>query len=373
MRVALTKRRTGSGYSYYADYRLGRRRVRRSLGANKFLAQAKVEEIEREILLGLGSIDHTKRNMTIRELANEYLSATAFRRRPRTQYDEKNRFEKSILPALGDLRLCDVSQRHLEQWISDKCGEGQRPGSVNRYVCTLKAMFKAALEWEYIPRNPAAKIKQLKDTERSIRFLEPEEASRLLIEARNAPAYLFPIVLLALHTGMRRAEILHLRWQDLDFRREEIRIENMAEHKTKSGRVRTVPMTEQVRDYFREKRGIGFLFRGPNGKPMAQFDKTFKRALMAAGIESCRFHDLRHTFASHLTMQGVPQRSVQELLGHGSGRMTERYSHLSPRHMHEAVKKFSLGFSAGSEGSGHVLDTFTEMKKAQPGSCAEAN
>jgi integrase len=146
----------------------------------------------------------------------------------------------------------------------------------------------------------------------------------------------------------------------------------MAEHKTKCGKARTVPMTETVRDYFGGKRGIGFLFPGVNGKPMAQFDKTYKNALRKAGIENFRFHNLRHTFASHLTMQGVPQRSVQELLGHGSGRMTERYSHLSPRHMHAAVKQFSLGFRNGSEESGHVLDTSAEMKKSQPRRCTEA-
>jgi integrase len=96
--------------------------------------------------------------------------------------------------------------------VSDKFAEGQRPGSVNRYICSLKAMFKAALEWEYIPRSPAAKLKMLKDTERSMRVLEPKDAERLLGRALEELSYLYPIVLLALHTSMRRAEVLHLRW-----------------------------------------------------------------------------------------------------------------------------------------------------------------
>jgi integrase len=296
-------------------------------------------------------------------LAAEYISATASRRRPKTQYEEFNRFEKSILPKLGHLRLRDVSQRHLEQWISDKVAEGLKPGSVNRHITSLKAMFKAAVDWEYLPRSPAARLKKLRELERSTRFLEQEESERLLEAATAGPVYLYPIVLLALHTGMRRSEILHLRWQDMDFRRETIRVENMDGHSTKSGRVRYVAMSSLVRDYFQSKRGIGFLFPSLKGKPQRQLDKSFKTALKRAGIENFRFHDLRHTFASHLTMKGVPQRSIQELLGHGSGRMTERYSHLSPSHMHDAVKKLTLGFSDTTQCYGHVLGTQAEEAK----------
>jgi integrase len=370
MRVALRERRTESGeICYFADYYLGHRRMRRSLGSNKALAKVKLQEIQRELLLGMGTVSPEKRNITIRELAAEYLSATASRRRPRTQYEESKRFEKSILPKLGHLRLCDISQRHLEQWVSDKRAEGLQPGSVNRHIVSIKAMFRAAQEWEYIPRSPAARLKKLKEPERPARFLEQDEAERLLEATANGPPYLYPIVLLALHTGMRRSEVLHLRWQDFDFRRGEIRIENMEDHLTKSGRIRIAPMTTAVRDYFQAKRGIGFLFPSLNGKPQRQLDKSFKSALKRAGIENFRFHDLRHTFASHLTMQGVPQRSVQELLGHGSGRMTERYSHLSPSHMHDAVKKLTLGFRAEPRANGHVIGTEVSNAKSQHTGC----
>lgn len=370
MRVALRKRRMKSGETcYFADYYLGRRRMRLSLGSNKALARTKVEEIERELLLGMASASPEKRNITVQELAVEYLSATSSRRRKKTQYEEVNRFEKSILPKLGHLRLCDVSQRHLEQWVSDKVSEGLKPGSVNRHITSIKAMFKAAVDWEYVPRSPAARLKKLRESERSMRFLEEEEAERLLEVSQAGPPYLYPIVLLALHTGMRRSEILHLRWQDLDFRREEIRVENMEGHLTKSGRNRVVPMTESVRDHFKSKRGIGFLFPSLNGKPQRQLDKSFKSALVRAGIESFRFHDLRHTFASHLTMKGVPQRSVQELLGHGSGRMTERYSHLSPKHKHDAMKCLTLGFKEKVEAHRHAIGTQVPEIKKQPSGC----
>jgi integrase len=360
MRVALIKRRTKSGHSYYADYYLGHKRVRKSLGANKFLAQVKVEAIERELLLGLNFSNPEKRNITVKELAAEYLAATACRRRPRTEYEERNRFEKSIIPALGHLRLRDISQRHIEKWISDKCSKGLKPGSVNRHITSVKAMFKKAAEWDYVPRSPAERIKKLKDPQRSTRFLSTEEAEHLLNECHNGPPHLYPLVLLALHTGMRWSELRHLRWQDMDFKREEVRVENMEEHLTKSGKVRAIPMTRTVKEYFSEKRGIGFLFGNPNGKPLKQLHKSFHSACRRAGIENFRFHDSRHTFASHMTMKGVPSRSVQELLGHGSGRMTERYSHLSPQHMHEAVKGFSLGIADRVNESGHVLDTFAK-------------
>ncbi len=361
MRVALTKRRNSNGVSYVADFRIGKKRIRKALGSNKFLAQAAAEEIERGLLLGTSNFLHRNRKLLVSELAKEYLDATASRRRPRTQYEELNRFKNSILPAFGDLRISEISQRHIEHWISERFSSGLKPGTVNRHIVSLKAMFQKAVEWDYLPKSPASRIKKLKEPLGSARFLSKIEAQQLLEASAHGPAHLYPLILLALHTGMRWSELRHLRWQDLDFQRNEIRIEITEMHQTKSGKFRCVPMTQEVREYFVERRGIGFLFGNPNGGPIRQLHKSFHSACKRAGITEFRFHDLRHTFASHLTMNGVPQRAIQELLGHGSGRMTERYSHLSPKHIHDAVKDFRIGFGDRQEKSGHVLDTFAKI------------
>jgi integrase len=132
---------------------------------------------------------------------------------------------------------------------------------------------------------------------------------------------------------MRRGEIMSLRWKDIDFKERRIILE-----KTKNNERRSIPMNDTLSLVLKslpvhlhaEK-----VFPDINGNMVTV---TFERACKRAGIEDFRLHDLRHTFASHLTMGGVNLRTVQTLLGHKDLRMTMRYSHLSPEHLREAVQ-----------------------------------
>ncbi len=176
------------------------------------------------------------------------------------------------------------------------------------------------------------KIKLFKVPNKRIRYLEKEEIDKLLI---NCCEHLRPIVIVALHTGMRKSEILGLKWHDLDIKRNIIHL-----YDTKNGEKREVPMNEIV-----QKTIIGvfknpesqYVFCNKDSKPYGNVRKSFFTALNKAGIINFRFHDLRHTFASQLVMSGVDLNTVRELLGHKSIEMTLRYSHLSPDHKKRAV------------------------------------
>jgi integrase len=169
-----------------------------------------------------------------------------------------------------------------------------------------------------------------------LRFLEKEEIDRLLV---NSPQHLRGIVIVALNTGMRKGEILSLKWRDCDFQRGLIRLTN-----TKNNESRTLPMNETVKITLidvRKHPDSPFIFTNKVGKPYGDIKKSFLSAVEKAGIMDFHFHDLRHTFASHLVMSGVDLNTVRELLGHKSLAMTIRYSHLSPDHKRRAVDLLS--------------------------------
>jgi integrase len=174
------------------------------------------------------------------------------------------------------------------------------------------------------------------------RFLTAAEIDALL---SGAGERFKPLLVMALHTGMRRGEILKLKWTDVDFPNRIITVQE-----AKSGKKRMISMDDTLTETLhklpsRFKKGLVFPTNRKNeegehdaNKELTDTNKTFTRLTEKVKLEDLRFHDLRHTFASHLVMNGVDLRAVQELLGHASINMTMRYSHLAPAHKTKAVK-----------------------------------
>jgi integrase len=205
----------------------------------------------------------------------------------------------------------------------------------------LKSMFNKGLEWKMIAENPAAGIKALRENGSRTRFLDQEEIQRLL-EASSQE--FLPVLITALHSGMRRGEIMNLTWPDVNFKNRIITV-----RESKSGKKRMIPMDETHHSSLRAlpsrfKKGNVFMSQRNPDKPWRDFRKPFTKALEKEGIEDVRSHDLRHTFASRLVMSGVDMKTVQELLGHSSLTMTTRYSHLAPDHRMRAVKTLDRAF-----------------------------
>jgi integrase len=208
---------------------------------------------------------------------------------------------------------------------------------VNRELALLKHMLTKAVDWGYLKQNPSKSVKLLKEPPGRLRYLEADEIEQLLDECHNPQApYLRPVVIVALHTGMRLGEILGLRWGDIDLRQRLISIT-----KTKNNERKTLP----INDILYEELGklprhmtSPYLFHHPNGTRILRIDRSFHSALARAGITGFRFHDLRHTFASHLAMRSVPLETIGALLGHKDPKMTRRYAHLSPTTLKQAVQ-----------------------------------
>lgn len=257
--------------------------------------------------------------------------------------------KKYCLKVLPDwfkkLMLDEIRTKEVELIQNHLMDKGYSVATCNRYISIVKASFTKAEEWGFITEQQLRairKVKPLKGEVSRLRFLSDEEIERLL---SHCDKHLYPIVFTALNTGMRRGEILSLRWQNVDLKTGFIYLD-----KTKSGYRREIPMNESLKALFKrlytERRlDTDYVFVNPQtGKRYTDFKRSFQTAVKKARIQDFRFHDLRHTFASQLVMSGVDLKTVQELLGHRTLTMTLRYAHLSQAHKKEAVKLLDKNF-----------------------------
>jgi integrase len=199
-----------------------------------------------------------------------------------------------------------------------------------------------------------------KGTNRRLRYLSFEESSYLLDACDKR---MKPIVIFALNTGCRRGEILGLTWDRVDLTHGFIHLND-----TKSGKRREIPINTDVREALKgvvKKTGSPYVFVNPaaatdengklhNGGRYSDVKKSFATACQKAGISDFHFHDLRHTFASQLVMNGVDITTVSKLLGHANLTMTLRYAHLAPNHLQNAVDVLSKLSSAHEKTKGHA-------------------
>jgi integrase len=258
---------------------------------------------------------------------------------------------------LANIRYVDLEthRNHLIQKLTRHKGI-RADASVNREIATLRHIFSKAVEWDMMDQNPFEKGKSLllKVNNQRIRYLTEDEIKKLLDECKSQK-HLHRIVTCAINTGMRRGEILTLRW-------DQIRNGFIYLEKTKTKNRREIPVNDDLAQVFKEIRkeqGLTskYIFNY-NSKTIRRVERAFKGALRRAGIQDFKFHDLRHTFASHVIMRGGSLKDVQELLGHKTMTMTLRYSHLSQEHKRKAVNLLNgLTSSVKSDMSQNVTNS----------------
>lgn len=224
----------------------------------------------------------------------------------------------------------------VEKWQTEKMTVN-KPATVNRLLATLKHMFTKAVEWEMVEEEALKKVRRVKllpENNRRLRYLSKEECQALI---NSCSPHLKPIIVTALNTGMRREEILSLEWEKhIDLRHGFILLDI-----TKNGERREIPINQTVREALQGLiRGINspYVFIDEKGARYKDVKKSFHSACRRAGIKDFTFHDLRHTFASHLVMAGIDITTIKELLGHKTLTMTLRYAHLAPSHKVSAVE-----------------------------------
>lgn len=273
-----------------------------------------------------------------------------------------------ILPAFGKKRLDEIGEVELEEFkavLRNKTGtnkqEKLKPTTINRVLNTLVRILNVAREWKIISTTP--RTKQLKVLARQPVFLTFEQAEMLL--GSGSPASM--AMLVSLKAGLRVGETMGLKWSDVDFQTNIITVNRKillgVESPPKSHKPRTIAMpgslAKTLREYQKHANG-DYIISRPSGRRVLRtwLVRELVKDLKGIGVElpkGVKWHALRHTYASHLAMKGVPLKAVQELLGHSSIETTMIYAHLSPDSIQSAVQV--LDQSTVEQKKGHCRDT----------------
>jgi integrase len=264
-----------------------------------------------------------------RELAMDYTTAVDARRRRKG--DDRSRIKRWVT-AFGDQDAATITPRQIERVLTELQSEGREAGTLVRHLTVLKAMLNRAKRLSLLKDNPACIVKTPKVNNVLVRYITADQESALL----NAlPERFRPLVLTALNTGLRQGELLRLTWADVDWN-----VGILTVQETKAGDRRRVPMNSVVQGILTELKAKTSSEYTDGIFPYDDryLRRAFDRAVKVSRLTPFRFHDLRHTFASRLAMQGANDRTIMALGGWKSPRMLDRYAHLSPAHLWQAVE-----------------------------------
>ena len=316
----------------------GRRRRRKTDARNVVQAKqalaAELLRVEQSKALGFSPAGQE----TFEEVAKRFLAYQKARLTPAAYERDEGIIEKHFKTFFRGVRLATIRRADIQRYITKRSGE-VGANSVTKELNVIKHLLRLAVEWEIIPFNPAQGIKAPRVPAGRVRYLQPTELRALL---KGASDWLRPIIALAVTTGMRRGEILALRWLDVDLNGARILLPQ-----TKNGDGRIVYLNASAQEVMRSLQ-----YSEPIARIFAEITPdmvtvTFRRLCVRLKIADFRFHDLRHTAASWLRMSGADIHTVAQLLGHKDLRMAARYQHLSPAFLADAVNRLDGVFEIG--------------------------
>lgn len=336
--------------SWWVDFQIRRKRYRyrspdnSKMGAEAFEAvlRHKLGQGEDIRVVTRGVKPESESPLLFREFVERWFQTYVMtNNKASTRRSKRNTIDLHLIPYFGKKTLAEITVLGIEEFKASKLKAGLSPKTINNLLSILRKSLMCAEEWELLIKVP--RIKWLRVPPSPYRFLSIEQSRQLLAGAENV--FWYAMILCALRTGMRIGEMCALDWSDINWERRTITVRRSigdgVVDSPKSNRIRTIPMTDDLYElFFNRKLLSGLIFAGPDGKHIRGSSwpwKALTRACKRAGLPMIGWHALRHTFASELTAQSVPMKATQMLLGHASIQMTERYAHLAPSTLSDAV------------------------------------
>ncbi len=367
---AIYQRKTKKGkIRWYLDFwdADGKRiqKVAPNVTSKEEAALALKQEVQKSFDAEYG-ITRKQLNIKLREFIDLYIENYS-KPNKRSWKDDRYRLMRSAEILGSDSFLSKVSSLDIDKLKKHKLQEGVTQSTVNTYIRVLKRMFNVAIQWGYAQSNPVSKIRMYSEAEaRRSRVLTLEEEDRLMHVVSNL---LRPIVIIALNTGMRKGEIMQLKWDDLDLEGRTINV-----RKTKSGKPRTIPINSRLLVELQTLRSTNgnstSLFTNPKtGQAYKTIRKHFETAREEAQLRNFTFHDFRRTFGSRLALAGVDLNRIKELLGHASIKTTEIYLHADSKDIQDAVEVLCQKKPKKVEKQGrllHICDMEDDEQEARP-------
>ncbi len=346
--ATIEKRTTNSAISYRAKVRLKGYPTQSATFVRLTDAKKWVQDTESAIREGRHFKTSESKKHTVKELVERYIKEI-LPQKPKSTIDQKTQLGwwKS---GMGSFSLADVTPALITEYRSklaleksERKGAKRSNATVNRYCSVLSHAFTIAVkEWGWMQENPMMKIKKLKEPRGRVRFLNDEERERLLEACQESSSpFLYILVVLGISTGARKMEIRSLEWKDVDLNRGMIIL-----HDTKNGERRSLPLVGIAKDlmkahYKNRNKNTELVFPAKNLQTPIDIRTPFETALQKAEIEDFKWHDLRHSCASYLAMNGATLAEIAGVLGHKTLSMVKRYSHISDAHTAGVVERMN--------------------------------
>lgn len=321
--MAIFKKRN----KWWIGYRNSDGRWRReAIGTSHSLAVEVLAKRKTQVAEEIHFPARAKNKALFSEIAKEYW--TLHGQYTRSAEKLKYMFDKLVLE-FGNKKIGVITASEIQKFYN-RVTQKTSVSNANRYRTLLQAIFNKAKVWgKFYGDNPCILVKKQKEPNHRLRYLTETQIKRL-IEYANPK--LIPVLACALMTGMRKGEILNLQWQDINLERNIIYILH-----SKSGKPREIPIIPALKKVFLSlnPEPCGQVFNLPD----ISLRRYFGKAIKQAEITEFRFHDLRHTFASHFMMRDGNIMDLQKILGHSSLEMTLRYAHLSRKHLSKSIER----------------------------------
>jgi integrase len=300
----------------------------------------------------------------LKDFLAEWLVSTSSTRRRTSNDLYQYTLNREVLPYLGSLLLYRLQPDDMQAFYARRLAAGVGEYTVRKVHKVLHVAFNHAVSLKLLPRNPLDGVKAPRAKSKEMAFYDDAEAQALLQTAVNIRDQYYPLYFLAIHSGMRQAELLGLRWDDLDWNKATLNIQRQLIQKPGGGYEFQAPKTQSgkrtillgksaidvLRSHYENQQALtkkdawedtGLIFTSRIGSPIvaSNLRRAFRKLLQLSGLPKIRFHDLRHTAASLMLNNGIPVLVVSKRLGHGKSSITlDTYGHLIPGKQEDVAK-----------------------------------
>ena len=333
--------------SWWVDFRANHARYRRRSPENSRAGAQAYEALLRQRLTRGEPMDGSQEQKSVplfKDFATIWITEYVMpNNKPSEQRNRTYLIHSVLVPFFGNLQINEISGRTIEQYKALKVKAGLSNKTIKNHLSLLNRCLACAYEWLKLTGTPP-KIKWPKVAPVEMRFLSFDECQLLLSEARGVD---YEMILVALRTGMRQGELRGLQWSSIDWQNQSIAVRYSWDDRSKqllppkSNRIRHIPMDVDVYEVlYRRKQASGHVFLDLSGQPFSanRLIERLGKVRTKVRLPNFGWHALRHTFASHLAMRGVPLTIVKDLMGHGSIITTMRYAHLTPSMNRAAIE-----------------------------------
>ena len=361
--------------SWWVDFRVQHKRYRIRSPMNSRASALAFESVLRQKFARGESLESASKTIdqrkTFEQFAWQWFEEYAV---PNNKYSEQHTKKYTLrawlVPFFGKKLVADITTHDIEQYKAHALKRGVSKKTINNQLTIFRKCLMTAYDWLQLPGAPP-KIQWFKYSSPPMDYLSPDECALLL---SHTDGVIKEMILTALRTGMRQGELKGLQWSSIDWENRIIAVRHSycdyskSLTAPKSNRVRYIPMDVDLYELLlARKKETGFVFLDKDRQPFNSFrlGGQIARLRKRAGLRKIGWHTLRHTFASHLVMRGVPMTAVQMLMGHVMITTTMRYAHLAPSTLRSAIDMLNPKTMVGADFGQPVGNRWLEHQKQE--------